>query len=164
VSGVKTSGEGLAAILGAIDALSKTEVLVGIPHGESRDGGMSNAEIGYLLETGSPSMNLPPRPHLVPGIEEAQEIVGQQLTSAVDAALSGNTQRMHKHLKNAGMKATMSVKRYITTGEFETLAPWTINARKRRGKKSEKPLIDTGQMRNAHTYIIMSRGKEVGRA
>lgn len=161
VSGVKTTGEGLAAILEAMGMLSETEVLVGIPHGESRDGGISNAEIGYLLETGSPSMNLPPRPHLVPVVEQVQEFVGIQLTKAVDAAFVGNKQRMYKYLESAGMKATMSVKRYITTGEFEALAPWTINARKRRGKKSEKPLIDTSQMRNAHTYVIMHKGKEV---
>lgn len=164
MSGVKSSGEGLMSILDAITELSQTEVLVGIPHGESRDGGMSNAEIGYLLETGSPAMNLPARPHLVPGIEAAQDEVSKRLVKAVDAALDGNKQRMLMYLNAAGMKATMSVKRYITTGEFAVLAPLTIKARQARGKKSEKPLIDTGQMRNAHTYIVMNKGKEVGSA
>lgn len=164
MSGVKTSGEGLAAIFEAISVLSETEVLVGIPHGESRDGGMSNAQIGYLLETGSPSMNLPARPHLVPGVEQVQEFVGMQLTKAVDSALGGNKQRMYKYLESAGMKATMSVKHLINAGQFAALASATIAARKRRGRQSEKPLVDTGQMRNAHTYVIMNRGKEVGHA
>lgn len=164
MSGVKSSGEGLMSILNAVAQLSQTEVLVGIPYGESREGGVSNAEIGYLLETGSPAMNLPARPHLVPGVEAAQDEVSIRLTKAVDAALDGNKQRMLMYLNAAGMKATMSVKRYITTGEFASLAPLTIKARQARGKKSEKPLIDTGQMRNAHTYIVMHKGKEVGSA
>lgn len=164
MSSVKASGDGLLSILEAVTQLSRTEVLVGIPAGESRDGGMSNAEIGYLLETGSPAMNLPARQHLVPGIEVVQDDVGIRLTKAVDAALAGSKQRMLMYLNSAGMKATMSVKRFITTGEFEPLAPLTIKTRQMRGKKSERPLIDTGQMRNAHTYIVMINGKEVGSA
>lgn len=163
MSGVTSGGNGLLDILQAVSELSQVEVLVGVPHGEERADGdsITNAQIGYLLETGSPAMNLPPRPHLVPGIEEVQDIISEKLTKAVDAALSGNSKRMFLYLDAAGMKATMSVKRFINTGDFAELAPWTIKARKARGRKSEKPLVDTGQYRNSHTYIVMKGDREV---
>lgn len=165
MSDVTSTGNGLLDIMQAISELSQVDVLVGVPHGENRsEAEMTNAQIGYLLETGSPAMNLPPRPHLVPGIEEVQDVIGEKLTAAVDAALSGNTKRMYFLLESAGMKATMNVKKFINRGEFAELAPLTIRERKRRGRKSEKPLVDTGQYRNSHTYIIMKGEKEIKHA
>ena len=162
MSDVTSTGNGLLDILQAVSELSQVNVLVGVPHGENRsEADMTNAQIGYLLETGSPAMNLPPRPHLVPGIEEVQDVIGEKLTAAVDAALSGNSKRMYFLLESAGMKATMNVKKFINRGEFAELAPLTIRERKRRGRKSEKPLVDTGQYRNSHTYIIMKGEKEI---
>lgn len=164
MSGVKFSGQGLEAIFSAVEKLSQTDVLVGIPHGESReDGDMTNAQIGYLLETGSPAMNLPPRPHLARGVELVQDFVGMQLSKAADAALDGKQDRMYFYLGSAGMKATMSVKALINAGDFVGLSARTIAARKARGRKSEKPLVDTAQMRNAHTYVIMSKNEEIKR-
>ena len=165
MSDVTSTGNGLLDILQAVSELSQVDVLVGVPHGENRsEAEMTNAQIGYLLETGSPAMNLPPRPHLVPGIEEVQDVIGEKLTAAVDAALSGNSKRMYFLLESAGMKATMNVKKFINRGEFAELAPLTIRERKRRGRKSEKPLVDTGQYRNSHTYIIMKGEKEIKHA
>lgn len=165
MSDVTSTGNGLLDIMQAISELSQVNVLVGVPHGENRsEADMTNAQIGYLLETGSPAMNLPPRPHLVPGIEEVQDVIGEKLTAAVDAALSGNSKRMYFLLESAGMKATMNVKKFINRGDFAELAPLTIRERKRRGRKSEKPLVDTGQYRNSHTYIIMKGEKEVKHA
>ena len=165
MSDVTSTGNGLLDILQAVSELSQVDVLVGVPHGENRsEADMTNAQIGYLLETGSPAMNLPPRPHLVPGIEEVQDVIGEKLTAAVDAALSGNSKRMYFLLESAGMKATMNVKKFINRGDFAELAPLTIRERKRRGRKSEKPLVDTGQYRNSHTYIIMKGEKEIKHA
>lgn len=163
---VTSTGNGLFDILNAVSELSKTDVLVGVPHGEARtDGdGMTNVAIGYLLETGSPAMNLPPRPHLIPGIEEVQDLIAEKLTWAVDAALTGNTKRMYFYLECAGMKATMNVKRFINAGDFAPLAPFTLKMRKARGRKSEKPLVDTAQYRNSHTYVVMRGEEEIKRA
>lgn len=165
MSGVKFSGQGLEAIFSAVEKLVQTDVLVGIPHGEGRtDGdGISNAEIGYLLETGSPAMNLPARPHLARGVEMVQDFVGMQLSKAADAALDGKQDRMYSYLGSAGNKATMSVKALINAGDFIGLSARTIAARKARGRKPEKPLVDTAQMRNAHTYVIMSKNEEIKR-
>ena len=107
---VTISGKGLEDLLDAIDALISKEVLVGIPHGETRpDSEMTNAQIGYIQETGSPAMNLPPRPFLAPGVELAQDKVALHLTKAVDAALAGKPTMVLTNLNRAGMVAQNSV-------------------------------------------------------
>lgn len=152
---LKISGDGLESILQAIQTLTTREVLVGIPHGEARsDSDMTNAQIGYIQETGSPAMNLPPRAFLVPGVEAVQDKTGQQLVKAVDAALKGNSISVEACLNRAGMIAQNSVRSVINSGDFEPLSEATLKARRAAGKKREKPLIDTGQLRNSITYII----------
>ena len=103
-SKVQATGNGLLDILQAVGELSKVDILVGIPHGEARtDGdGLTNAQIGYLQETGSPAMNIPARAFLVPGVGEVQEAVGDKLVKAVDAALAGNHKRMMMLLESSG--------------------------------------------------------------
>lgn len=158
---VTMSGEGLASIFEAIEELTSQEVLVGIPHGEVReDTDMTNAQIGYLQETGSPAMNLPPRAFLVPGVEDCQDLVSNQLTKAADEALKGNKQGVAKHLNRAGMSAQNSVRSKINSGEFTPLSEATLRARRRAGKTRTKPLIDTGQLRNSITYIIKKVGDD----
>jgi hypothetical protein len=59
----------------------------------------------------------------------------------------------------AGLIAESSVRKKINEGPFEPLAPKTLQERKRRGRTGEKPLIDTGQLRNSVTYVIRPKGK-----
>ena len=114
---VTISGKGLEDLLDAIDALTSKEVLVGIPHGETRsDSEMTNAQIGYIQETGSPAMNLPPRPFLAPGVELVQDKVALHLTKAVDAALAGKPTMVLTNLNRAGMVAQNSVRLYFVSG------------------------------------------------
>lgn len=69
-SGVTTRVDNAKAILDALRSLTKKDVLVGIPSEDSGrdDVPFGNAGIGYLNEYGSPEQNIPPRPHLVPGV------------------------------------------------------------------------------------------------
>lgn len=183
MNGVTSSGDGLLDILNAVSELSQIDVLVGVPHGEARTegDGMTNAAIGYLLETGSPSQNIPARPFLVPGVEEVEEVIAEKLTYAVDAALTGNSKRMIFYLEAAGTKAMNSVRMYFVNGEFAPLSLATIRARANRGRVGAKkylkqiklgppedglvkPLIDTQQLRKSVTYVIMKKDKEIKRA
>ena len=152
---VTSTGQGLADILAAIEELTSKQVLVGIPHGETRsDAGMTNAQIGYIQETGSPAMNLPSRAFLAPGVEDCQELTGAQLGKAVDEALKGNSEGVDRCLKRAGMIAQNSVRAKINSGDFEPLSEATLRARRRKGRTRTKPLIDTVQLRNSITYIV----------
>ncbi|EKK7326266.1 hypothetical protein PO689_004075, partial [Escherichia coli] len=91
-SGVTTRVDNAQAILDALKSISKKEVLVGIPEADSEreDVPFGNAGIGYLNEYGSPAQNIPPRPHLVPGVKSVEGQTVPQLKAAAQAALDGN--------------------------------------------------------------------------
>lgn len=149
----------LSEIVQSVRALTENKVMVGVPDVNigRKDGPASNAVIGYTHEHGSPLQNIPPRPFLVPGIRAATPHLERMLRRAALTALAGDKESTIKALHAIGLTAASAVRAKITAGPFLPLAPVTIAARQRRGKKSEKPLIDTGALRQSITYVL--RGK-----
>ncbi|TDV39533.1 hypothetical protein C7405_101652 [Paraburkholderia caballeronis] len=153
---VKMTQDNLDAVLKSIAELVRQEVLVGVPDstaGRKDEGApISNAEIGYIMETGSPANNVPARPHLVPGVEDALPKVTAQLQRGVDAALDGNPDKVSQQLGAAGTVAVSSVRLRIRSNVPPPLAPSTVanRYRQRRTKgprKAEKDyaaLVDAG--------------------
>ncbi len=139
-SGVTTRVDNAQAILDALKSISKKEVLVGIPEADSEreDVPFGNAGIGYLNEYGSPAQNIPPRPHLVPGVKSVEEQTLPQLKTAAQAALDGNAAGAERALNRAGTLAANGVRRYMTITGFTPLADSTVEARARRGRKGAK--------------------------
>src|SRR5579859_2139297 len=98
-------------VIGSITHLVGKQVLVGIPEstaGREDDGKggshLTNAMIGYLMETGSPARNVPARPWLVPGTRDSQSEWMPYLKGAAAAALDGKPERSHQDLVGAGSK------------------------------------------------------------
>lgn len=187
-SGVITRADNAQGILDALKSISKKEVLVGIPEEDSEreDVPFGNAGIGYVNEYGSPAQNIPPRPHLIPGVKSVEEQTVPQLKAAVQAALDGNAAGAERALNRAGTLAANGVRRYMTITGFTPLADSTVEARARRGRKGAKaelarrsadgklnainpdsgqlisnenvrPLIDTGQYRRAITHVVRDK-------
>lgn len=157
---VKITKDKVIATLKAIHQLVKQDVLVGIPQNadERPDGSpITNAEIGYLMENGSPANNIPARPHLVPGVERAEKQIGIQLKKGASAAMDGNQAGVMDALNAAGLVAQNSVRAEITSVLPPPLKPGTLAARKRRGRTGTVPLIDIGRYRNAQTYVIRKK-------
>jgi hypothetical protein len=145
----------------ALEFLLKREVLVGIPAASAtRDPApgettaASNALIGYVMEYGSPAQNIPARPFVHPGIANAREGIQIHLKKAGQIALSGKPDEISQELEKVGLIAATSVQKAITDGPFEPLKPATLAARRRRGRTGDRPLIDTGQLRRAITYVV----------
>ncbi|MGT6424909.1 hypothetical protein ACRW3U_28960, partial [Escherichia coli] len=115
-SGVTTRVDNAQAILDALKSISKKEVLVGIPEADSEreDVPFGNAGIGYLNEYGSPAQNIPPRPHLIPGVKSVEGQTVPQLKAAAQAALDGNAAGAERALNRAGTLAANGVRRYMT--------------------------------------------------
>lgn len=187
-SGVTTRVDNSQAILDALRSLTKKDVLVGIPSEDSEreDVPFGNAGIGYVNEYGSPAQNIPPRPHLIPGVKSVEEQTVPQLKAAAQAALDGNAAGEERALNRAGTLAANGVRRYMTITGFTPLADSTVEARARRGRKGAKaelarrsadgklnainpdsgqlisnenvrPLIDTGQYRRAITHVVRDK-------
>lgn len=145
--------------------LERQDVMVGIPaeragRESEDDSPITNAEIGWVMEMGSPEQNIPPRPHLEPGIRAGKESIVKYLRMAAELALKGAPERMMRALHAAGMAGATAVKNKIDVGPFMPLAPRTLAERRRRGRTGIKPLIDTGQYRNAITYVVRDRKED----
>lgn len=190
---IVVKGPGLAALSTNVRKLLKNEVLVGIPSqtaartGEDGDT-LSNAAIGYLMETGVPEQNIPARPFLAPGVARVQGSLVDGLKTAAQASLIGDDATIGRQFAKIGLTAQASVKQTILDGSFAPLSERTLRARASRrtakGKLSgsesskaarrelasraegnlpsaadAKPLYDTHSLFNSITYVIRPKGR-----
>lgn len=158
-SGLTVRSDSAQSILDALKTLANKDVLVGIPESkdERDDGDIGNAAIGYINENGSPAQNIPPRPHLKPGVRSVEQDFMPHLKSAARKALEGDAEGAVTSLDRAGTVAANGVKRYITITGFTPLADATISNRLRRGRTGNKPLIDTGEYRRSFTHVVRDK-------
>lgn len=150
----------LDGVLASINELVKKQVLVGVPDSapDRKEGPLSNAQIGYILEHGSPANNLQPRPHLLPGVQDARSKVEPELQAGVNAALDGDAQMVDTRLNRAGIVAASSVKAKINSNVQPALSERTLADRRRRGVTRENTLVDTAQYRNSITHVVRKKG------
>lgn len=137
-------------------AMQNKHVLVGVPEDKAQrkaGDGISNAQLAYIHENGSPAQNIPDRAFLIPGVEEAQQDVARLLEAGARRGLE-NPDEVDKALERAGLRAVSSVKAVITRNNFEPLKAATLRARKRMGFLGTKALLVTSQLRNAITYVV----------
>lgn len=155
-------------ILDGMRKLADNRVLVGVPLNKAErndDEPITNAVIGYVQEYGSPEMNIPARPHLVPGVKGSKGDWTPRLSDAAIAALEGKPDGVERNLNAAGLIGQNAVRAVITAGEFVPLATATLKARQRDAAKkagglsklkavSIAPLIVTGQYLKSITYVL----------
>jgi hypothetical protein len=164
--GVKVTVDKTDDVMRAVKVLTKRQVLIGIPDvnaARKPDGNdpspIGNAALGYIHETGSPAQNIPARPFLVPGVASIKNQAIARLKKAGQAALDGDIKPIDKELNAIGLIGQAAVQQKITDGPFEPLAPRTIAARVRKGFTGIKPLLRTGQLRQAITFVLRDKGK-----
>jgi hypothetical protein len=153
---------------------------------DGEHGPMNNATLAYIHEHGSPAANIPARPFLVPGIKAVRLPVASELAKAARACIEGNAAATGVHLDRAGLIAQSSVRAKLSAGVPPPLQPETV-ARRHRGRGTRsmrgaeraylnligegaspaaaqeaagiKPLVNTGQLRNAITYVVSANNK-----
>ena len=189
-----SDGPGMKNILAGIAVLNGADVLVGIPEGDDRQGDLlqraslikltkkgkmskrakklvdaaavpiSNAELLFIFSNGSPLHGQPARPVIEPAIEqpETAERIARALAAASTAALDGNEAGMMDALDRAGTIGESAAKRWFT----DSRNGWAENADSTiRAKGSDRPGIDTGQMRRAITHVVeVGQGVHEGNA
>lgn len=162
----------------AMRTLTKSSVLVGIPADGARSGEgepITNAQLGYIHENGSPDNNVPARPFLMPGIRAVHPKIVDQLRDAGKAALEGNSAGVLKALERSGIIAQNSVRAQFVDNDWEALADTTLNRRPviarddegkpaKHGKSRQErgavnPLLDRGELRKSITYVVERKGK-----
>jgi hypothetical protein len=154
-----------ASMFKAMANLTKREVLVGIPASAPAraESGINNATIGYIQDTGSPASNIPARPWLAPGIQDARGMIVSRLKQMGEAVLRNpNTSStvIDTHLNAIGLETVSAIRARITSGPFAPLAASTLRARHAAGFAGTRPLIVTGQLRNAVGYALRDKPKK----
>ncbi|CNJ29943.1 TPA: hypothetical protein ACQQX6_000633 [Yersinia enterocolitica] len=166
-SGLKVRKDNAESVLSSLRALSKMDVLVGIPEANAtrKEGEtLNNAEIGYLQSTGatiqigSQTVTLEPRPFLDMGIEDSQEITTGHLKAAAELALEGKQDAAKRELEKAGMVARDAAKKVIGDGDrLHPLSEKTLENRRAQGIPGEKPLYAHGFLLRSITYVVRSK-------
>lgn len=120
---------------------------------KSVDSGMpySKAHALYIQSNGSPLWQSPPRPIIEPAIEHFKGIIAEELGKAATVALDGDKEKAIRQLKHTGMIGQNIVRDWFTNPDNN----WPPNSEatiKRKG--SDRPLIDTGELRKSITYVV----------
>lgn len=173
-TGLTITKNNVAKVMASIAELTSTRVMVGIPSTNAgrRSGAINNAALGYIHENGAPEVNIPARPFLIPGVRSVQPQIEAGLKAAGTMALQGRgPAAVSAQFDRIGLAAASAVKNTLNAGVPPPLAKSTLQARARRGRKGAimelerraqgaapgtdlaKPLVDTGQLRNAITYV-----------
>lgn len=180
---LKVSGVGLQDLHDAMKALAGFEVLVGFPEDTtSRDPGptgsagnepITNAALGYIHDNGAPEANIPARPFMIPGIRDNEGKLADQLLVVAKRVLKkASVQEVLKGYERVGITAQAGIRAKINEGVPPPLAESTLRARGRKGDVGSlwelawreagvapgtdiaKPLVVTGQLRNAVNFVV----------
>lgn len=111
----------------------------------------SKAHEMYIHANGSPLWHSPPRPVIEPAIENDKTVIAGILKEALVAELDGNPTISKQKLNEAGLEGQAASQDWFTNpdNKWAKNSPGTIKR-----KKSDMPLIDTGELRKSITYII----------
>lgn len=179
---VVVNRQSVAGIHDALAELASNEVLVGFPEDtterDEEDTSLTNASLAYIHDTGMPEQNIPARPFMIPGVEQGLPKAAEALKSTARAVLTSKSREVASAgLHRVGLIVQAAIRGKINEGVPPPLAKSTLQERARRGRKGAKqelelrargeapsvqfakPLIDTGQMRNAVNYVIRKRPK-----
>ena len=139
-------------LLAALRILTKTKVLVGVPSDteqphlgdnpgtnervETTPGKkpISNAALAYIHSKGEPALNIPARPFLLPGLEEAKDKIKERFEHAAQMAFQGDAEAVDNDFDIIGLIAQNAVRKKIQEGIPPPLQPSTVAARARRRK------------------------------
>jgi len=186
-SGV-SSKDFLEDLLKTLEGLTEIEVLVGFPEetderkpdpDDPKKPQPVNAVIAYIQDNGAPEKNIPPRPFMIPAMQNCRARVTKALFVGALRALNKPKDKslVVKTFMAAGLVAQNALRAKINEGIPPPLAESTLQQRARRGRKGAKkelanraaglgastalakPLIDTGQLRNAATFVLRKRSQ-----
>lgn len=105
----------------------------------------------YIQQHGSPAWRIPPRPILEPAIEANIEKIAGKLKRAAIAYLEGDVAEGRKQLELTGLAGQNYARKWFVDPRNN----WPPNAQSTiQQKGSERPLIDTGELRKSITYVL----------
>lgn len=139
----------------SLEELDKLECFIGFQRGEAThtDGGknVDMTDIAAWNDLGT-GRGIPSRPFLRNTVDLHGKEINSMLDKAIEKIMNGAT--AEQVLREMGVMLKGKVQEEITDGSYKPNAPSTV-----RKKKSDKPLIDTGLMRESVNYQIKKKGE-----
>ncbi len=136
--------------LGELEELAMLEVFVGYQHGEAaEENGADLMEVAAFNELGTSA--IPSRPFIRNAFDHNADKINAMYERQAGKIANGGT--AEDCLKEMGEYGVRLIQEEIREGDFTPNAPTTI-----RRKGSDKPLIDTGRMRQSVHYVIRRKG------
>ncbi len=129
--------------------LAKLEVAVGYQEGTAYPDGTSVVDVALWNELGT--VRSPSRPFLRNSVDGHKDEISRFMKRAVKEITEGKS--VEEVLKKIGVFQQKIIRKEISSGNFEPNSPETV-----RRKGSDKPLIDTGLMRQSVNYVIREKG------
>lgn len=151
----KTTAAG-EKFLKELQELSQMQVRVGFQRGKKhkekgKRAGADLVDIALYNELGTDT--IPSRPFLAQTVDQQGEAIKQASAEMVVQVVEGKM-KGKQALKNIGVLVKGAVQHQMVEGEFVPNAPSTVQR-----KGSDKPLIDTGQLRQGVSYQICRKGE-----
>lgn len=112
------------------------------------------SNFAQTVNTGPRKIIIPARPFLRTGIDNNQHKIENVMRQEIIRILSGN-QNAEAALQRIGLHIEGLIKKNFVEGDFKPNAKSTI-----RKKKSSRPLIDTGHLRQSIRYVVRRKGEE----
>nr|WP_326203632.1 hypothetical protein [uncultured Oscillibacter sp.] len=139
--------------LAELEKMKRLEVRVGYQAGEATDDeGVDMCDIALWNELGTSGAHpIPARPFLRQSVDGNEDKIRAHCAQQARAIARGGT--AEEALKKIGIHMKGIVQKTIKEGSFVPNAPSTI-----RKKGSDKPLIDTGRLRQSVNYHIKPKG------
>lgn len=139
--------------LAELEKMKRLEVRVGYQAGEATDDeGVDMCDIALWNELGTSGAHpIPARPFLRQSVDGNEDKIRAHCAQQARAIARGGT--AEEALKKIGIHMKGIVQKTIKEGSFVPNAPSTI-----RKKGSDKPLIDTGRLRQSVNYHINPKG------
>lgn len=134
-----------------IERLKQQRVCIGFQHGKDRDNKVDMADVAAWNEFGT--VRSPSRPFMRNSIDNNMDKIKAFGAAQVRRIAAGATSRDVLNAMGAMQKGLMQHE--ITEGHFQANAPSTV-----RRKKSDRPLVDTGQMRQSIHFVIKPKGDD----
>lgn len=140
---------GWKKILLSMRKIDAKAVKVGIQSGDkTSDGKKDLAYVASLHEFGSPGGKIPERSFIRSAIDKNENKINN-LSDKLSLKILDGSVTVRNTLDLIGLEVTGMIQEQITDGDYVPLAPSTI---KRKG--NDKPLIDTGHMRQSIRHVI----------
>lgn len=132
----------------------KTHVRVGVFGTETHEGSadLTMVELAAIHEFGSPAANIPERSFIRATLNAKHDEIAKLLTGAAKAVVKG-TVTVERALNIIGTAVVKDIKVRITSGPG---IPPPLKDATIKHKGSSRPLVDTGQLKNAITHVVVT--------